>query len=236
MQKVQILETVFEQKWMLFRSKINWFFIYSHHTQVGMISWSSMTLSHHLFLSSITFGRDSRSYTVFAQLMYSSYRKSVIIGASLLWRRNMTSYYILRVVGEGGRRPTIVASKNLKTLVVSGIMEREAVSLSLSLQTSLSLQGDMGMREPHSQLTMHVSAEKQTFDYVRRKKLSKKANTWWIFKLRRLVSCCLFTPGWRRIISYHLVVKVWRRMKICRFFVGEWRHVVWNIKETQIPK
>ena len=36
----------------------------------------------------------------------------------------------------------------------------------LPLPPSLSLQGDMGVGEPHSLLAMYVSAEKQTLDHI----------------------------------------------------------------------
>ena len=55
----------------------------------------------------------------------------------------------------------MVASKNQQTIIVSRIMEREA----LSLPPSLSLQYDMGLGEPHSLLAIYVSVEKQTIDH-----------------------------------------------------------------------
>ena len=48
------------------------------------------------------------------------------------------------------------------TVVVSRLMEREAVSLPPPF---LWLQGDIGVGEPHYLLAMYVSAEKQTFDH-----------------------------------------------------------------------
>ena len=64
-------------------------------------------------------------------------------------------------------------------------MEREAVSLSLS--PSLSLQGDMGVREPHSLLAMYVSAEKQIFehDWFQGGARQKKSTRGKFFKLRK---------------------------------------------------
>ena len=71
---------------------------------------------------------------------------------------------------------------------------------------------------------------------VLRKKQPRKANTWWIFKQRRLVSCDLFITVWRHIMNRHLVVKGWRHIMSCHWFVEEWRHVIWDMKETQILK
>ena len=45
-----------------------------------------------------------------------------------------------------------------------------------------------------------------------------------------------FSNYGRCIMSCHLIVKGWKRMKSCRFFIGEWRHVIWDMKETQIAK
>ena len=128
-------------------------------------------------------------------------------------------YSLIHFLCYGGRRYGSPASKNQQTIVVSRIMEREAVSLS----PTLLLQADMGMGEPHSLLAMYGLTEKQTCDYDRYwERKRQKADTW-IFKLRKLDSCRLFIKGRRHIGS-------------CRFFVGEWRHVIWDMKETQIPK
>ena len=70
---------------------------------------------------------------------------------------------------------------------------------------------------------------------------------WWVlrkkqpphqknFKLRQLDSWRLFITRLRRIMSCHLIVKGWIHIRNCRFFVGEGRHAVWDMKETQIPK
>ena len=64
--------------------------------------------------------------------------------------------YGRRELRLSGRQRTIVVSKNYRIVEVG-----EAVYPS----SSLSLQGDMGMGEPHSLLAMYVSAEKQTFDH-----------------------------------------------------------------------
>ena len=70
----------------------------------------------------------------------------------------------------------------------------------VSLQPSLLEQADRDMRKPLSLLAIYGTAEEA----------DKKANTWWIFKLRKLVSCRLFVKGWRHIMSCHFIR---RRMK-----------------------
>ena len=60
--------------------------------------------------------------------------------------------------GYGGRWCDSPAQS---TIVVSRIMEREAVSL----QPSLLVQVDTGMGEPHSLLSMYASAERHTCDH-----------------------------------------------------------------------
>ena len=72
--------------------------------------------------------------------------------------------------------------------------------------------------------------------WVLRKKPPKKTNSWWNFKLRKLVSCRLFITGWRRIRSCRLLVERWGHMNSGLLLVGEWRRVIWDMKETQIPK
>ena len=64
----------------------------------------------------------------------------------------------------------MVASKNQRMLVVSRIMEREAVSP----PPSLSLQGVVGVEGPHSLLAMCVLAGRQAFDHD----CYQKINTW----------------------------------------------------------
>ena len=65
----------------------------------------------------------------------------------------MTPSYIHRVVEKGGvaRWPSADYSGKQESEV-----EREAVSL----QPSLVVQGDMGIRKPHSLLAMYASAER----------------------------------------------------------------------------
>ena len=84
----------------------------------------------------------------------------------------MTPYTFAGLWGRqlwlSGRQRTIVVSKNYRIVEVG-----EAVSP----PSSLLLQGDMDMGEPHSLLAMYVSAEKQTFDhdgYWGRNKKKKK--------------------------------------------------------------
>ena len=71
----------------------------------------------------------------------------------------------------------------------------------VSLQPSLLVQTDMGMRKPHSLLAMYASvAERQTNDhdwYCGRN--GHKANMWWIFKLWKIGSDRFFVEGWRHI-------------------------------------
>ena len=127
----------------------------------------------------------------------------------------------------------------------SGLWEKGAVTLWSSaddcskqeLQNSGSGRGRLSFTPLYDYKAINVSAERQTCDhdgYWGRNR--QKTNTWWIFKLRKLVSCCLFITGWRRIMSRHLVVKGWRHIMSCHFFVGEWRHIIRDMKETQIPK
>ena len=119
----------------------------------------------------------------------------------------------------------------------------------LSLPTSLSLQGDMGMGDPHSISSICVGGGQTCDDdeYWGKNRQKKKQhvvnfqtkessgylviNGW-----KNRMSCRLFITGCRRIMSSHLVVKRWRHIMNYRFFVGEWRQVIWDMKETQIPK
>ena len=144
----------------------------------------------------------------------------------LVWQGNMTPSYILQVVGEGGvvHQPATDYSGKQESVDYSS-KQNSGKSGHLSVQPSLLIQADMGMREPHSLLAMYASAvERQTCDhdwYLGRNR--QKANTWWIFKLWRLV-------------SGHLFVKEWRHIMSCHFFVGEWSNIIWDMEETQISK
>ena len=150
-----------------------------------------------------------------------------------IWHPHTFSGLWGKEVWLAGRRLTIVASKNQQTIVVSWMVEKEAISH----LPSLLLQSDMGRGEPHSLLAMYASAEKQTCDHDWFwERNCQKANTWWIFKLRKLVSCCLFIKGWRHIMSCHLFVEGWRHIRSCLLFVEKklrTEFVIWKKPKFQ---
>ena len=79
----------------------------------------------------------------------------------------MTLSYIFRVVGEGGvaRRPTTDYSGKQESPDYSS-KQNSGSGRTVSLQPSLLVQADMGMRKPHSLLAIYVlAAEKQTCDH-----------------------------------------------------------------------
>ena len=83
---------------------------------------------------------------------------------------------------------------------------------------------DMGMRELHSLLTMYALAERQTCDhdwYWWRN--HQNVNTWWIFKLRKLVS----------FLFIHWRMKTHKKLLVVRC---KTKSIILDMEESQIPK
>ena len=92
----------------------------------------------------------------------------------------MTPSNIFRIVWEGGaaRRPWADYRDKQESADYSS-KQNSGSGRAVSLQSSLLVQADMGMREPHSLLAMYASAEKQASDhdwYWGRNR--QKANKW----------------------------------------------------------
>ena len=100
---------------------------------------------------------------------------------------------LIHSVGYGRKRWDTLAQP---TIVVSRIMERGRLSLFTPLYhykviwawENLTLYHPCTRRRRSKSATM-IGTEEET--------AKKKAHTWWIFKLRRLVSCHLVVEGWR---------------------------------------
>ena len=137
----------------------------------------------------------------------------------------MTPTYILQVVKEGGEARWPVDNCNGKQESDDDSSKQNGGKrsrLSPTLSISTSWYGHRRTSLSINYVCVSGGANLRPW-LVLRKGPSQKANTWGIFNLRKLISC-------------HLVVKGWRHIMSSRFFVWQWRYVIWDMKETQIPK
>ena len=135
----------------------------------------------------------------------------------------MTASFILRVVGEGfaACRPTIVASKNQQTIVVSRIVEVGGSFLFNSLSLSTSWHG----HKRTSLSISHVCASGEV-----------DLRPWLVLRKKRPKSQHVVNFRTTETKQLPFIVEGWRHISSCLLSVEKTKNIIWDMEETQIPK
>ena len=152
-----------------------------------------------------------------------------------MWRGNMTPYYFRRVVGEGGRRATKVASKNQRTIAVSGIMESETVSPSpLSIITRWDRHGRTSLSTSH--VCVSGEADPIPTRFGTEEETAKKNQHVVIFQTMEISLLPFIHHRVRTHNVFPFIPQRMKRHKELLFVRWKTKNIIWDMKETQIPK
>ena len=118
----------------------------------------------------------------------------------VLWRGSVTPSYIRRVMGKGGvtRYPSDDDSSKQNN------WKRDCLSSTLSIITRWHGHRRTSLSICHVCIS---GGEADLWPWLVLIKKPPKANTWWIFKLQKLISCYFIAQGWGHIKSFPVFVE-----------------------------